>query len=133
MKGNKLSILTEEQIKEVIEAEGATESQITGALLQSLAKSINEQPIRYRAFGAYWWLIKRQLIENDLANDEVIDLQTFKLTTYGSPMLDITAAWVYYRQQLNLHGLMLSNEHQPLNESNLGAFVQDEEMEKLIA
>jgi len=128
-----LTILTKEEVKEVIEVEGATESQITGDLLKSFAKSIKKQPIRYRAFGAYWWLIKRQLIEIDLALDEVIDLQTYKSLSYGEPVLDITAAWIYYTQQLDLHGLMLSNEHQPLNESNLGAFVQDEEMEKLIA
>jgi hypothetical protein len=125
-------MLTKEDVQKVIEAEGATESQITGDLLKSFAKSIKAQPIRYRLFGAYWWLIKRQLIEIDLANDEVIDLQTYKLITYGSPVLDITAAWIYYTQQLELHGLMIGNEHEPLNDSNLGAFVQDEEMESLI-
>ena len=128
-----MNILTADEVKQVIKDEGATESQITDVLLRSFAKSIKEKPIRYRAFGAYWWLIKRQLIELDLALDEVIDLQTYKAITYGEPVLDITAAWIYHTSQLELHGLMLSNQHEPLNENNLGALVQDEELEKLIA
>ena len=128
----KMQTFTKEQLEEVMSREGATPKQIQGVYLESVAKSLKTEPVRYRLFGAYWWLIKRQLIEKELVDDVNIDLLLFSKLTYNDDVFDLVSAWLYFNEQFDLYGLLANNNHQPLDGGDLGAFVIDEYMESRI-
>ena len=64
--------------------------------LVGLVALIKKDPLRYRTFGPYWWLVKQAMIAHDMLNfGSEIDREWFERLDYGNNELNIAAAWVY--------------------------------------
>ena len=64
--------------------------------LTGLVALIKKDPLRYRTFGPYWWLVKQALIAHDIFTfGTEIDREWFLMLDYGNNELDIAAAWLY--------------------------------------
>ena len=64
--------------------------------LDGIRKLIQKDPLRYRVFGPYWWLLKKALIDRgDYAFGDEIDLEWFEALDYGNEELNIAAACAY--------------------------------------
>ncbi|MBU2968709.1 hypothetical protein KO527_05025 [Pseudoalteromonas sp. C2R02] len=114
--------------------ESLTPELLVKQYLDNLVTLLKKEPIRYRLFGAWWWPIKKLLIDLDYQlTDENIDLPLFSKLNYDLDIHTITAAWAYSTEMLTEHGLLIGNDHQPITDSNdQGAYVIDEFMESLI-
>ena len=73
----------------------------TEKFLANLKALLLREPIRYRAFGPYWWALKKIFIaKGDLSFGEEIDLEWLEAMDYGKPELNILAAFAYEEQRL---------------------------------
>ncbi len=64
--------------------------------LSGLKAVINKNPLRYREYGPYWWLLKKALIDSgDLTFGDEIDREWFDILSYGSVEMNIAAAIAY--------------------------------------
>lgn len=64
--------------------------------LAGLVVIIKKDPLRYRTFGPYWWLVKQAMIAHDILTfGNEIDREWFELLDYGNNELNIAAAWLY--------------------------------------
>jgi hypothetical protein len=97
----------------------------------AVAKLLKDKPLRYRNFGAFWWLVKTELIALDLAVDDYIDAPVFAATTYNDTALNLLAAYAYSSDNFARNGLMQGNEHPALDDDEFAGIVIDEEMELL--
>lgn len=80
-------------------------------MAKTLAGIISQNPIRYRAYGPYWWLLKKELIANGITMfGETVDAEGFEMCDYGDATYNLLAAWAYGEYAMDL-GLIYSNEH----------------------
>jgi len=64
--------------------------------LAGLKAILTKDPTRYRAYGPYWWPLKKVYIDQgDLAFGESVDLEWLEAMDYGKPELNIIAAHAY--------------------------------------
>ena len=57
-------------------------------------------PEYYRAFGPFWWLVKRAMNDcNYYEFGDVVDREWFEALDYGDEKLNLLAACLYYKQQ----------------------------------
>lgn len=69
--------------------------------LANLKGILLKTPLRYRAYGPYWWPLKKLLIDrNDLTFGELIDQEWFSAMDYGKPEFNILAAHAYEEVRL---------------------------------
>ena len=64
--------------------------------LTNLKANLLKEPLRYRTYGPYWWLLKKIYIDqSDLSFGESIDQEWFDALDYGKPEFNILAAFAY--------------------------------------
>lgn len=99
---------TIESLQPRIDEAKASRSDWVSLYLDGVKKLIKKDPLRYRTFGPYWWLLKKALIDRgDYAFGDEIDLEWFEALDYGSVELNIAAACAYEDDrtdsQCNIH------------------------------
>lgn len=102
-------------------------------------KIVARDPKRYRAYGPYWWIVKRALIANGYDDfGDHVDAEWVEQCDYGKDFYNLIAAWMYQERALDF-GLIYSNAHtvefEPEEdgmERDVGEYVlTDDEMELL--
>ena len=80
-------------------------------VLQSFSEILHKNPLQYRCFGPYWWLLKSMLLKNgELDFGASIDREWKEKLDYGSTTVNLLAIYTYYDYAIG-HGLMLSQKH----------------------
>ena len=112
-------------------SEGKTKAEFVAQYLASVARLIESDPARYRGYGAYWWLLKKELIAGGF-NQFGEDLHDYWVDAldYGEPSLNITAAWLYSEQSWGA-GSQYSNQHSLVDSEgdSVPVAVEDAEIE----
>ena len=94
---------SEEDLKPILEqaTAGTTVEEWREKFLANLKALLLREPIRYRAFGPYWWAVKKIFIDLlDFSFGEEIDLEWAEALDYGKPELNLLAAFAYEEQRL---------------------------------
>ena len=76
------------------------------AYLNGVTTLLRKDPLRYRSFGPYWWLVKKALIDRDIYDfGTEIDREWFEDLDYGDEEKNVTAAYLYdeSREGLNIY------------------------------
>lgn len=85
--------------------------QVVRSLAKAVADNVRHDPRSYRAFGPYWWVAKRIMLDNGItAFGTYIDLEWHNLCAYENDFDSAFAAWMYYAQSLE-NGHMYRREH----------------------
>ncbi len=64
--------------------------------LANLKAILLKSPLRYRAYGPYWWLLKKAYIDKeDFSFGGFLDREWLSTMDYGKPELNIVAAFLY--------------------------------------
>lgn len=69
--------------------------QWAGKMLSSFAATVRRRPMSYRAYGPFWWPLKRLMIEAGEMQGETPDPAEVERITLGTATLDVAAAWAY--------------------------------------
>jgi len=60
-----------------------------------------KNPLRYRAYGPYWWLLKNEYIKrDDLSFGAFIDREWFESLDYGATEWNLLAAFAYEEMRI---------------------------------
>lgn len=114
-----------------------TDEQFAERYLKGVVETLNAKPKMYRSFGAYWWAIKKLMLEKGLLHEgfgDSYDSTMAKQFSYESESLTVCAAYLYQQDAIE-SGLVFSNTH-PLElensvESETYTF-EDSDIERLI-
>ena len=91
--------------------ENQTLTQWKGRYLASLASFLTKNPLRYRSFGPWWWLVKNELIKSgNLEFGDDVDAEWVDALDYGRMELNLLAAHGYSEFRIE-EGAM----HEPLH------------------
>lgn len=130
----KLKIYTEEVLRQTVAL--ATESQSQAVWIEkarsNIAALLIKRPQEYRSFGAFWWAIKKQLVEaGNLAGDVSFNLQKFEEVTTGDAALDLAGALLFHDHTA---GTLNTGSVFPLDsdEGQVDYVLDDQEMEARI-
>jgi hypothetical protein len=104
--------------------------------LENLRKVLLQNPVQYRTFGPYWWILKKVYIDHgDLIFGEFIDLEWNTAMDYGTPELNIMASFVY--EELRTSKNMIDDPFHTMESVDGGDSVEfassDPDMEMMIA
>lgn len=103
---------TLEQLKnEALDGGRVKEEDWQQKLCNSIAGNIKRDPRSYRAYGPFWWVLKRAMIDNGVTDfGTTIDAQWFENADYGNTTDNMLAAWLYGDNAMD-NGLIYSNAH----------------------
>lgn len=99
-----------------LKAEATKNGQVSEAewlqkMSDTIAGLIRNDPRRYRAYGPYWWTLKRILIDRGHTEfGDSLDAEWLEYVDYGNPVWNLLACWVYGEVAMD-GGLMYSNHH----------------------
>jgi hypothetical protein len=104
---------SEEELKPVVTyaTEAVGEEAWRESFLVNIVQLLQKRPLQYRAFGAYWWLLKAELLalSIDVFGDET-DAEWVEKINYGLSVTNIVAAFIYYEKRIEL-GLIFESNH----------------------
>lgn len=105
----KISKLTSEVLLSVINGKPLPEW--AAGYLAKLPDFLENNPGFYRAFGPYWWLVKKALVDHKVFEfgDEV-DREWFEALDYGDEGLNLLAAFAYYEERYS-QGALTEQQH----------------------
>lgn len=94
----KIREFTADELLSVVEE--ATKSQTEEAWIEkylgSVVSLITRKPVSYRAFGAYWWVVRSELEDRSLYPFvEKLDYDLLAQVDLGNTALNLAAAWSY--------------------------------------
>jgi hypothetical protein len=101
--------------------------------IKSLNGFLEKNPLRYRGYGPYWWLVKQALIEHGINQfGDELDNAAAESMDYGNRAINLVAAHAYSEITFD-QGLMTSNSHQmeTTDGESIEYIVADDEMEML--
>lgn len=88
-----------------------TVDQWIAKLLKGIKSILERDPARYRAYGPYWWLVKKAFVDrDDFTFGESLDAEWVEAMDYGKPELNLLAAWAYEDVQIS-RGLTYESIH----------------------
>jgi len=124
---------TKEDLQPLIEQVGdlvTWEQKFVKALADFLAKN----PLRYRGYGPYWWLVKQALIEHgETQFGDHVDAQMVEALDYGERTSNLIAAFTYSEGMFDL-GKMTDSYHMIDDDGEQREYIiADDEMEILHA
>jgi len=71
--------------------------------LETLQGYLTANPIFYRAFGPYWWLVKKALVDASFFEfGEVYDADWFEALDYGENGMNLLVAHHYYDEHFGI-------------------------------
>ena len=89
-----------------------TEENYLTTMIDLIANILKKDPEQYRAYGPFWWCVKRLLLNQGYAYfGKFIDAEWFEKTTYNNDLWDLLAAYAYYDYAI-AYGLNYSTSHQ---------------------
>jgi len=72
-----------------------TEDQFVKKATQSISDILENDPIRYRYYGAFWWMVKKILLDSGASwLDDGIDKEWLDKTDFGDTASNLAAAWM---------------------------------------
>lgn len=98
--------------------------------LASFANLLKNRPQHYRSFGLSWWPIKALLIERERFPFTMPDIDEVALVSFGSPELDVAAAYAYH--EYSMYNAIWMNQHITVDTDDgdrVDYYLNDEEME----
>lgn len=117
-----------------------TEEEWVAKHCELVTKILLQDPLRYRSYGPYWWVLKSALLERGASFGffDFVDAQWMEAVDYGSTFLNLLAAWMYAENALDM-GLIYSHEHtvafepeeEGMEQDVRPYFLIDEDMETL--
>lgn len=131
----KLNIYSTDTLNQAIAL--ATENQSQAQWLEqsrrNIAALIAKKPVEYRAFGAFWWAVKKQLTEAGyLVGCATVDLERLAEVTTGDAAKDMAGALLFHNHASDQ---MNSGNVFPLDsdEGQVDYAIIDGEIEAIIA
>jgi type II restriction/modification system DNA methylase subunit YeeA len=102
---------TVEELNAAIARAGKSLNKWAAGYLAKLPTFLEKNPGFYRAFGPYWWLVKKALIDhkNFEFGDEA-DLEWIEALDYGDESLNLLAAFLYYEDRYS-EGALTEQQH----------------------
>lgn len=108
-------------------------------ILGNIANILRREPLRYRAYGPYWWILKREMLNQGIKDfGSHIDAEWYGNTDYGNSTINILAAWLYEDNGFSFRNIYSSDHNvtflQGENEGEIDVRVYtlvDEDMEML--
>ena len=92
--------LVREKLQEVKKSK--TENKYISDVINSISKVLKKEPMQYRFYGAYWWVVKNEML---LAGidwiDDHIDKEWFDKLDTGDSASNLMAAWLYSEEKIN--------------------------------
>lgn len=68
-------------------------------------------PIQYRGFGPFWWILKKEMLDAGIADfGDSLDAEWVERIDYGDPVLNILSAYAY-AEYAEEYGLLYSSGH----------------------
>lgn len=106
----------------------------------SFTKLLKKDPLQYRSYGAFWWIIKKELIELGIKDfGEHIDLEFIEFLDYKDRVYNILASWAYMNSQEeiktihdNVHTMLYFDDDIGNEYKSMEYILIDEEMEILV-
>ena len=72
-----------------------TEDQFVKKATQSISDILENDPIRYRYYGVFWWVVKKILLDSGASwLDDGIDKEWLDKTDFGDTASNLAAAWM---------------------------------------
>lgn len=107
-----------------------TVEQYRESFVAAIKKLVGKDPLRYRTYGPYWWLVKKGLLDRgDFCFGEYFDEEWISALDYGLEELNFIAAFVYEDVQFQ-HGIYNAQHSLVDDEGEPVCFVcNDHEME----
>ena len=88
-----------------------SKKQFVSEILRTAASAMLKDPQSYRAFGPYWWVLKRIMLEHGITIfGRFLDQKWLRRCDYGSDFDNAFAAWLYFGQSLE-EGRQHQSEH----------------------
>lgn len=107
----KVILPTKEQLEPLVaQANEATGGEFVSKQLAGINKMLIANPAMYRLYGAYWWSVKKLLVEYGFYDWTNYEQSTREHFNYDEPEYLLAAAWAYHNHQLE-SGSMISNLH----------------------
>ena len=96
---NKVVKISVEQLQSLSASalqDGLTPEEWLTRMREEYRRILSENRILYRAFGPYWWLLKKEFLDSGITSFgyEMNDVM-FEAFDYGDRMLNMLAAWAY--------------------------------------
>lgn len=96
--------------------------------LQGVAAQIGQRPAMYRSFGAYWWLLKRELIASGVRSfGTSVDAETADALDYGDRDLNLAACYVAQMHVLDTATVYGHRHAVELEDGSIVEFTLDDE------
>lgn len=112
----------------------ASQSAWVSSFIEGVAKLVWENPIAYRAFGPYWWPLKKLMVEGKYFAGDDPDEELVAKATFGNASLDCAAAFAYSEYS---HGALKNESNTLQADTEDGDTIDyrlwDDEMEGRIA
>lgn len=105
---------TTEELDRLIEqgAGGRSDEDWAAGLLGGIKAFLIKNPKRYRGYGPFWWLIKKELVAaGDLTFGEELDRAWIEALDYGETKYNLAAAFLYEDARFE-HTNILEATHQ---------------------
>lgn len=97
--------------RQALEESGLDEDAWKKKIIANIAIILKQNPLQYRSFGPYWWLVKSELIKQGITDfGQDVDAEWFEKADYGNSSTNILAAWAYSDNAID-EGLIYSSEH----------------------
>lgn len=129
----------EDDLQELYEEATANQSaeEFVNRTLENVAKTLKRNPLFYRAYGPYWWLLKQMLIERhgqSLFSEGNLDKSMLNQLSFSSPAYGLVAAWQYAEWQFEM-GAQANTQHELETDDGDSTTYElfDEELEVLAA
>ncbi|MBD5642007.1 MAG: hypothetical protein HDQ91_06275 [Desulfovibrio sp.] len=79
--------------------------------IELTAGILRRDPLRYRSYGPYWWIVKQSMISHGLDEfGDFVDREWFEQADYGSEFYNLLAGLLYSNAAMDA-GLIYSNAH----------------------
>lgn len=99
----------------------------------SLIGFLLKNPLRYRGYGPYWWLVKQAVIEHgETRFGDHVDAQMVESLDYGDRAINLIAAFAYSETMFDL-GKMTASNHTIgfMDGESIEYIIADDDMEML--
>jgi hypothetical protein len=132
----KIAVFTPDQLQPILDEAliDTPEEQWRQNFKAGAAQLLKKSPVSYRAFGPFWWPLKKYLQDAGLIAGKPVDPDLFEQVTMGGETLDLAAAFAYQEHTTaNLNAQDTMRLVETADGEAIEMLIIDEELEALIA